>query len=80
MTLPCQAQRKAATEAEKQTKEEMKVLKNHPSALKLVLQAEVENEEVSMFQFKVVLILCSLGITDLDNEHWCCLIKKSEKL
>ncbi|NXL21105.1 CE104 protein, partial [Setophaga kirtlandii] len=44
------AQRKAATEAEKQTKEEMKVLKNHPSALKLVLQAEVEEEKESYFQ------------------------------
>ncbi|XP_041275696.1 centrosomal protein of 104 kDa isoform X1 [Onychostruthus taczanowskii] len=39
------AQRKAATEAEKQTKEEMKVLKGHPAALKLELQAEVEAEE-----------------------------------
>ncbi|KAM3659685.1 centrosomal protein of 104 kDa [Ammospiza maritima maritima] len=39
------AQRKAATEAEKQTKEGMKVLKSHSEALKLVLQAEVEDEE-----------------------------------
>ncbi|XP_030819880.1 centrosomal protein of 104 kDa isoform X2 [Camarhynchus parvulus] len=39
------AQRKTATEAEKQTKEEMKVLKGHPAALKLVLQAELEDEE-----------------------------------
>ncbi|NWS00995.1 CE104 protein, partial [Motacilla alba] len=39
------AQRKAATEAEKQTKEEMKVLKGHPAALKLELLAEVEAEE-----------------------------------
>ncbi|KAL9825293.1 centrosomal protein of 104 kDa [Geothlypis trichas] len=45
-------QRKAATEAEKQTKEEMKVLKNHPSALKLVLQAEVENEEEKKSYFQ----------------------------
>ncbi|NXY54747.1 CE104 protein, partial [Callaeas wilsoni] len=43
------AQRKAATEAEKQTKEEMKGLKCHPAALKLELQAEVEVEEVRMF-------------------------------
>ncbi|NXS00793.1 CE104 protein, partial [Oxylabes madagascariensis] len=42
------AQRKAATEAEKQKKEEMKVLKGHPAALKLELQAEVEAEEVSI--------------------------------
>ncbi|NXQ28602.1 CE104 protein, partial [Alaudala cheleensis] len=35
------AQRKAAAEAEKQKKEEMKVLKGHPGALKLELQAEV---------------------------------------
>ncbi|NXX28583.1 CE104 protein, partial [Nicator chloris] len=35
------AQRKAATEAEKQKKEETKVLKGHPAALKLELQAEV---------------------------------------
>ncbi|NWX55643.1 CE104 protein, partial [Promerops cafer] len=42
------AQRKAATEAEKQTKEEKKVLKGHPAALKLQLQAEVEAEEVSI--------------------------------
>ncbi|NXT68626.1 CE104 protein, partial [Chaetops frenatus] len=42
------AQRKAATEAEKQTKEEMKVLKGHSAALKLELQAEVEAEEVSI--------------------------------
>ncbi|XP_054148007.1 centrosomal protein of 104 kDa isoform X2 [Melozone crissalis] len=40
-----EAQRKAATDAEKQTKEEMKVLKSHSEALKLVLQAEVEDEE-----------------------------------
>ncbi|NXH44838.1 CE104 protein, partial [Dicaeum eximium] len=46
------AQRKAVTEVEKQTKEEMKVVKGHPTALKLELQAEVEAEEVSMFQFK----------------------------
>ncbi|XP_064586789.1 centrosomal protein of 104 kDa isoform X2 [Zonotrichia leucophrys gambelii] len=39
------AQRKAATDAEKQTKEEMKVLKSHSAALKLMLQAEVEDEE-----------------------------------
>ncbi|XP_058674700.1 centrosomal protein of 104 kDa [Ammospiza caudacuta] len=39
------AQRKAATEAEKQTKEGMKILKSHSEALKLVLQAEVEDEE-----------------------------------
>ncbi|NXS83738.1 CE104 protein, partial [Erpornis zantholeuca] len=38
------AQKKAATEAEKQTKKEMKVLKGHPAALKLELQ-EVEAEE-----------------------------------
>ncbi|XP_066190329.1 centrosomal protein of 104 kDa isoform X2 [Sylvia atricapilla] len=38
------AQRKAATEAEKQKKEEMKVLKGRSSALKLELQAEVEAE------------------------------------
>ncbi|NXB01116.1 CE104 protein, partial [Cnemophilus loriae] len=38
------AQRKATTEAEKQ-KEEMKVLKGHPAALKLELQAEAEAEE-----------------------------------
>ncbi|NWR45758.1 CE104 protein, partial [Regulus satrapa] len=50
------AQRKAATEAEKQTKEEMKVLKGHPAVPKLELQAEVEAEEVSVFQFKVVLV------------------------
>ncbi|NWI02602.1 CE104 protein, partial [Tichodroma muraria] len=50
------AQRKAGTEAEKQTKDEMKVLKGHPGALKLELQAEVEAEEVSMFQFKVALV------------------------
>ncbi|NWI42639.1 CE104 protein, partial [Picathartes gymnocephalus] len=42
------AQRKGATEAEKQTKKEMKVLKGHPAALKLELQAEVEAEEVSI--------------------------------
>ncbi|NXB79103.1 CE104 protein, partial [Donacobius atricapilla] len=41
-------QRKAATEAEKQKKEEIKVLKGHPAALKLELQAEVEAEEVSI--------------------------------
>lgn len=58
----------------------MKVLKGHPSALKLELQAEVEAEKVSMIQFKVVLILCSLDIMDLDNEHQYCLIKKNEKL
>ncbi|NXR38808.1 CE104 protein, partial [Zosterops hypoxanthus] len=40
------AQRKAATVAEKQKKEEMKVLKGHSSALEL--QAEVEAEEVSV--------------------------------
>ncbi|NXI28922.1 CE104 protein, partial [Sterrhoptilus dennistouni] len=40
------AQRKAATEAEKQKKEEIKVLKGHSSALEL--QAEVEAEEVSL--------------------------------
>ncbi|NXP66080.1 CE104 protein, partial [Chloropsis cyanopogon] len=45
------AQRKAATEAEKQTKEEMKVLKGHPAALKLELQADVEAEEVSISLF-----------------------------
>ncbi|NWT70840.1 CE104 protein, partial [Prunella himalayana] len=43
------AQRKVASEAEKQTKEEMRVLKGHPAALKLELQAEVAAEEVSMF-------------------------------
>lgn len=58
----------------------MKVLKGHPAALKLELQEEVETEEVSMFQFKVFFILCSLGIMDLNNEHWCCLIKRREKL
>ncbi|NXD25696.1 CE104 protein, partial [Spelaeornis formosus] len=42
-------QRKVATEAEKQTKEEMKVLKGRSAALKLELQAEVEAEEVSKF-------------------------------
>lgn len=73
-------QRKEATEAEKQTKEEMKVLKGHPAALKLELLEEVEAEEVSMFWFKVFLILFSSGIMDLDNEHWSCLIKKREKL
>ncbi|NWT19380.1 CE104 protein, partial [Vireo altiloquus] len=41
------AQRKAATDAEKQTKEELKVLKGHPAALKLELLEEVEGEEVS---------------------------------
>lgn len=46
-------QRKEATEAEKQTKEEMKVLKGHPAALKLELLEEVEAEEVSVFWFKV---------------------------
>ncbi|NXC98870.1 CE104 protein, partial [Certhia familiaris] len=45
------AQRKAATETEKQTKEEMKVLKGHPAALKLEQQAEVEAEEVSISLF-----------------------------
>ncbi|XP_005057688.2 PREDICTED: centrosomal protein of 104 kDa [Ficedula albicollis] len=39
------ARRKAAREAEKQTEEEMEVLKDHPAALKLELQAEVETEE-----------------------------------
>ncbi|NXU00738.1 CE104 protein, partial [Buphagus erythrorhynchus] len=43
------AQRKAVTEAEKQTEEEMKVLKDHSAAQKLELQAEVEAGEVSMF-------------------------------
>ncbi|NXQ19628.1 CE104 protein, partial [Peucedramus taeniatus] len=38
-------QRKASTETEKQTKEEMRVQKSHPAALKLELQAEVEAEE-----------------------------------
>ncbi|XP_059722413.1 centrosomal protein of 104 kDa [Haemorhous mexicanus] len=46
------AQRKAATEVEKQTKEEMKVLKSHPGALKLVLQAEVEAEEEKKSSFQ----------------------------
>ncbi|NWV48627.1 CE104 protein, partial [Daphoenositta chrysoptera] len=46
------AQRKAATEAEKQAKEEMKVLKGHPAALKLELleEAEAEEEKESDFQ------------------------------
>ncbi|NWZ68015.1 CE104 protein, partial [Acrocephalus arundinaceus] len=47
------AQKKAATEAEKQKKEEMKDMKDQSSALKLQLQAEAGAEEVSMFQFKV---------------------------
>ncbi|NXU44293.1 CE104 protein, partial [Drymodes brunneopygia] len=42
------ALRKTATEAGKQKKEEMKILKGHPAALKLELQAEVEAEEVSI--------------------------------
>ncbi|NWY17703.1 CE104 protein, partial [Aphelocoma coerulescens] len=42
------AQRKAAAEAEKQTKEEVKVLKGHPAALKLELLEEGEAEEVSI--------------------------------
>ncbi|NXB88872.1 CE104 protein, partial [Vidua chalybeata] len=46
------AQRKSATEAEKQTKEEMKVLKGHPAALKLELQAEVEAEEEKESDFQ----------------------------
>ncbi|XP_014112719.1 PREDICTED: centrosomal protein of 104 kDa [Pseudopodoces humilis] len=46
------AQRKAATEAEKQKKEEMKVLKGHPAALKLELQAEVEAEEEKESDFQ----------------------------
>ncbi|NWX32162.1 CE104 protein, partial [Notiomystis cincta] len=43
------AQRRAAAEAEKQSKEDMKVLKGHPAALKLAFQAELEVEEVRMF-------------------------------
>ncbi|NXN88023.1 CE104 protein, partial [Bombycilla garrulus] len=46
------AQRKAAAEAEKQIKEEMKVLKGHPAALKLELQAEVEAEEEKESDFQ----------------------------
>lgn len=47
--ISCQTQKKAATEVEKQTEEEMKVVKDHPAALKLELQAEVEDEKVSIF-------------------------------
>ncbi|XP_068027731.1 centrosomal protein of 104 kDa isoform X1 [Anomalospiza imberbis] len=46
------AHRKAATEAEKQTKEEMKVLKGHPAALKLELQAELEAKEEKESDFQ----------------------------
>ncbi|NXM81163.1 CE104 protein, partial [Oenanthe oenanthe] len=46
------ARRKAAREAEKQTEKEMEVLKDHPAALKLELQAEVETEEVSSQVYK----------------------------
>ncbi|NWT95081.1 CE104 protein, partial [Urocynchramus pylzowi] len=46
------AQRKAATEAEKQTKEEIKVLKGHSAALNFELQTEIEaeKEKESYFQ------------------------------
>ncbi|NXS36344.1 CE104 protein, partial [Pomatostomus ruficeps] len=45
------AQRKAATEAEKQTKEEIKVLKSHSAAPKeLQAEAEAEEEKESDFQ------------------------------
>lgn len=47
--ISCQTQRKAATVVEKQREEEMKVVKERPAALKLELQAEVEDEEVSIF-------------------------------
>ncbi|NXO38656.1 CE104 protein, partial [Locustella ochotensis] len=46
------AQRKAATEAGKQKKEEMKVLKGQPAAPKLELQAEVEAEEEKESDFQ----------------------------
>ncbi|NXB46250.1 CE104 protein, partial [Leucopsar rothschildi] len=46
------AQRKAATEAEKQTQEEMKVLKDHSAAQKLELQAEVEAGEEKESDFE----------------------------
>ncbi|XP_066058946.1 centrosomal protein of 104 kDa isoform X2 [Chamaea fasciata] len=46
------AQRKAATEAEKQKKEGMKVLKGHSPALKLEFQAEVEAEEEKESDFQ----------------------------
>ncbi|NXI83559.1 CE104 protein, partial [Rhipidura dahli] len=45
-------QRKAAAEAEKQTKEEMKVLTDHPAALKLELLEEVEAEEEKESDFQ----------------------------
>ncbi|KAL2296504.1 hypothetical protein Nmel_015823 [Mimus melanotis] len=46
------AQRKAATEAEKQTEEEMKVLKDHSAAQKLELQAEAEAGEEKESDFE----------------------------
>ncbi|KAI1231481.1 hypothetical protein IHE44_0007933 [Lamprotornis superbus] len=46
------AQRKAATEAEKQTEEEMKVQKDHSAAQKLELQAEVEAGEEKESDFE----------------------------
>lgn len=53
-SISYQVQRKEATEAEIQTKEEMKVLKGHPAALKLELLEEVEAEEVSVLDRKSV--------------------------
>ncbi|XP_012425851.5 centrosomal protein of 104 kDa [Taeniopygia guttata] len=46
------ARKKAATEAEKQTKEKKKVLKGHQAALKLQLKAEVEAEEEKESDFE----------------------------
>lgn len=46
------ALRKTATEAEKKTKEEIKVLKGHPAALKLDLKAEIEAEEEKQSDFQ----------------------------